>query len=191
VLPAEERGRGDAARGNETMEESPIGAFYGKLKKVNAVCATLAGVVLLFITFSIFVDVFLRYVFGKPTIWITEVSTYLFLYVIYLGTAYALQQGMHIKVTFLLDFFSKGTKRIVDLITSILATLFTVVLLWQTSLMTWSAIKGRWTSPTALNAPYMYIYIIMVIGSLLLLLSFVCTTLLEFSARESEKEGSA
>jgi len=74
----------------------------------------------------------------------------------------------------------------VDLITSILATLFTVVLLWQTSLMTWSAIKGKWTSPTALNAPYMYIYIIMVIGSFLLLLSFVCTTILEFTGRETE-----
>jgi C4-dicarboxylate transporter DctQ subunit len=172
------------------MEPSLFGGFYGKLKKVNAVCATLAGIVLLFITFSISVDVFLRYVFGKPTIWITEVSTYLFLYVIYLGTAYALQQDMHIKVTFLLDVFDKRTQRIVDLITSILATLFTVVLLWQTSLMTWSAIKGKWTSPTALNAPYMYIYIIMVIGSFLLLLSFVCTTILEFTGRETDKAGS-
>ena len=168
------------------MGQSLIGAFYGKLKKVNAASATLAGIVLLFITFSISVDVFMRYVFRKPTIWITEVSTYLFLYVIYLGTAYALQQGMHIKVTFLLDVFGKRTQHIVDLITSILATLFTVVLLWQTSLMTWSAIKGKWTSPTALNAPYMYIYIIMVIGSFLLLLSFVCTTILEFTGRETE-----
>jgi TRAP-type C4-dicarboxylate transport system permease small subunit len=172
------------------MEPSLVGAFYGKLKKVNAVCATLAGIVLLFITFSIFVDVFLRYVLGKPTIWITEVSTYLFLYVIYLGTAYALQQDMHIKVTFLLDFFSKKTQRIIDLITSILAIVFTVVLLWQSSLMTWSAIKGKWTSPTALNAPYMYIYTILVIGSFLLLLSFVCTTILEFTGRGSEKAGS-
>jgi TRAP-type C4-dicarboxylate transport system permease small subunit len=175
---------------NETMNRGSIEAFYDKLKKVNAACATLAGIVLLFITFSISVDVFLRYVFGKPTIWITEVSTYLFLYVIYLGTAYALQRDLHIKVTFLLDVIGKRTQHIIDLITSILAIVFTVVLLWQTSLMTWSAIKGRWTSPTALNAPYMYIYIIMVIGSFLLLLSFVCTTILEFTGRETEKTAS-
>jgi TRAP-type C4-dicarboxylate transport system permease small subunit len=178
------------AGGMKTMEQGLIEGFYGKLRKVNAVCATLAGIVLLFITFSIFVDVFLRYVFGKPTIWITEVSTYLFLYVIYLGTAYALQLDMHIKVTFFLDAFSKRTKRVIDLITSILATLFTVVLLWQTSLMTWSAIKGKWTSPTALNAPYMYIHTIMVIGSFLLLLSFVCNTILEFTGTQTEKAGS-
>jgi TRAP-type C4-dicarboxylate transport system permease small subunit len=173
------------------MEKSALGTFYGALKKVNTVCATLGGVVLLFITFSIFVDVFLRYVFGKPTIWITEVATYLFLYVIYLGTAYALQQGMHIKVTFLRDFFGRGTQRILDLVTSILATLFTVVLLWQTSAMTWAAIKGNWTSPTALNAPYMYIHIVMVIGSFLLLLSFICTTVLEFRGEKTEKAGAA
>jgi TRAP-type C4-dicarboxylate transport system permease small subunit len=134
--------------------------------------------------------VFLRYGLGKPTIWITEVSTYLFLYVIYLGTAYALQQDMHIKVTFFLEVFGKRTQHIIDLITSILAILFTIVLLWQTSLMTWSAIKGRWTSPTALNAPYMYIYTVMVVGSFLLLLSFVCATILEFTGTETEKAGS-
>jgi len=172
------------------MELSQIGALYDKLKKVNAASATLAGIVLLFITFSISVDVFLRYVFGKPTIWITEVSTYLFLYVIYLGTAYTLQRDLHIKVTFLLDVIGKRTQRIIDLVTSILAIVFTVVLLWQTSLMTWSAIKGKWTSPTALNAPYTYIYIVMVIGSFLLLLTFVCTTILEFTDRETEKTGS-
>ena len=172
------------------MEQSLIGGFYGKLKKVNATCATLAGIVLLFITFSISVDVLLRYVFGRPTIWITEVSTYLFLYVIYLGTAYTLQRDLHIKVTFLLDVIGKRTQRIIDLVTSILAIVFTVVLLWQTSLMTWSAIKGKWTSPTALNAPYTYIYIVMVIGSFLLLLTFVCTTILEFTDRETEKTGS-
>ena len=123
------------------MERSPLGAFYGALKKVNTVCATLGGLVLLFMTFSIFVDVFLRYVFNRPTIWITEVSTYLFLYVIYLATAYALQEGMHIKVTFLLDFLGKGTQRIIDLVTSIMAIIFTVVLLWHTSGMTWAAFK--------------------------------------------------
>lgn len=173
------------------MDQSLTGSFYGKLRMVNRVCATVGGVALLFMTFSIFVEVFLRYFFNRPTIWITEVSTYLFLYVIYLGTAYALQQGLHIKVTFLRDFFGTGTRRIVDLVTSILATLFTVVLLWQTSVMTWEAIKGRWTSPTALNAPYMYIHVAMVIGSFLLLLSFICTTILEFKGEGIEKAGAA
>jgi TRAP-type C4-dicarboxylate transport system permease small subunit len=173
------------------MEKSGLASFYGGLKKVNTLCATVAGVVLLFITLSIFVDVFLRYVFGRPTIWITEISTYLFLYVIYLGTAYALQQGMHIKVTFLLNPFGPRSRRVIDLITSIFATFFTLILLWQTSVMTWVAFKGKWTSPTILNAPYVYIHVVIVFGTLLLLLSFICSTILQFTGEESEPGGGA
>ena len=116
------------------MEKSPVAVFYMGVKKVNLLCATLAGILLLFVTLSIFVDVFLRYVFSRPSIWITEVSTYLFLYIIYLATAYTLQVGTHIKVTFLLDPLGPGVKRIVDLITSLFGIVFTVVLLWQSSL---------------------------------------------------------
>ncbi|MEW6665346.1 MAG: TRAP transporter small permease [Thermodesulfobacteriota bacterium] len=173
------------------MGQSPLGAFYGKLKKVNTVCATIAGIVLLFIAFSIFVDVFMRYVFNRPTIWITEISTYLFLYVIYLATAYALQEGTHIKVTFFLGCFEKKTERFIDLITQIMAIAFTVVLVWQTSAMTWSALKGNWTTPTMLNVPFAMIHGIMVLGSSLLLLSFICTTILYFTGEEKEPGAAA
>ena len=80
--------------------------IFSVVEKINTAAATLAGFVLLFVTFAIFVDVFLRYFFNRPSIWVTEVSTYLFLYIIFLGTAYTLQKGMHIRVTFLLDFFN-------------------------------------------------------------------------------------
>jgi hypothetical protein len=42
-----------------------------------------------------------------------------------------------------------------------------------------------------LNAPYAYIHGIMVIGSLLLLVSFVCTIILQFRGEEIEPTGSA
>jgi C4-dicarboxylate transporter, DctQ subunit len=173
------------------MEQSKLGVFYGRVKKVNAFFATLSGIVLMFITLSIFVDVFMRYVFNKPTIWITEVSTYLFLYVIYLATAYALQKGDHIKVTFFLDFCGKEKQRKIDLITQIFGVLFTAVLLWQTSHMTWSAIKGHWTTPTMLNAPFAWIHGVMVLGSFLLLVTYVCTTILYFTGEEKESAGGA
>jgi TRAP-type C4-dicarboxylate transport system permease small subunit len=175
----------------EAVKKNPIVSFYSKLKKLNTFCATLAGLVLLFMTFSIFIDVILRYFFSRPTVWITEVSTYLFLYVIYLGTAYALQQGMHLKVTFLLDLLKGKGTRVINLITSIFAAFFTFVLLWQGSVMTWTAFKKNWTSPTILNAPYAYIHAIIVLGALLLFISFVCSTILEFTGEETEKTESA
>jgi TRAP-type C4-dicarboxylate transport system permease small subunit len=170
------------------MGKSRIAAFYNGVKKVNLLCATLAGILLLFVTLSIFVDVFLRYVFSRPSIWITEVSSYLFLYMIYLATAYTLQVGTHINVTFLLDPLSPRVKRIVNLVTSNFGILFTAVLLWQSSIMTWSAFKGNWTSPTILSAPYVYIHGVMVLGSFLLLLTYICTTILEFRGGDTAEE---
>ena len=120
-----------------TMQMHSLQSAFRLLKKLNALCASLAGAVLLFITFSIFVDVFLRYFFNRPSIWITEVSTYLFLYVIFLGSAYALQQGMHIKVEFLVSWFGLKTRKAIGLFTALLSMIFCLVLIWQTSVMTW------------------------------------------------------
>ena len=155
--------------------------IFDSLKKINTLAATLAGIILLFVTLAIFVDVILRYFFNRPSIWITEVSTYLFLYLIFLATAYTLQQGSHIRVTFLLDYFGDQVRRIIDIITSLFALTFSAVLLWQTSIMTWTAFSENWTSPTMLNAPFAYIYVSMVIGSFLLLLTFLGNIILMVS----------
>ena len=165
------------------MGKDRITFLYEVIKKLNSLCATLSGVVLLFITFSIFIDVILRYFFNRPSIWITEVSTYLFLYMIFLGTAYALQEGLHIRVTFFYVLFGTRAKRFIDLATSLFAMTFSLTLLWQTSVMTWTAFKDNWTSPTMLNAPYAYIYVAMVLGSFFLFLTFLFETVIQF--RES------
>lgn len=168
------------------MATTGVQHILAGLKKINRLAATLSGCILLFITFAIFIDVFLRYFFNRPSIWITEVSTYLFLYIIFLGTAYALQQGSHIKVTFIVGFLGPRLTKIIDLLTAIFAMIFCLVLLWQTTVMTWTAFKEDWTSPTMLSAPYAYIYIIMVIGSLLLFLTFFFETLVKILEPLSE-----
>ena len=171
------------------MKSGRVASIYEKIKRLNTVCATLSGLILLFMTFSIFVDVFLRYFFNRPSIWVTEVSTYLFMYIIFLGTAYALQQGMHLRVTFIFDFFNTRTKRIIELLTSIFAMLFCLVFLWQTSLMTWAAFKEDWLSPTMLSAPYAYIYLAMVFGAFLLFWTFLFRTILQFRGTNPDTPG--
>lgn len=151
------------------------------LLRFNRGCATLAGLVLLFITGAIFVDVFLRYFFDRPSIWVTEVTTYLYLYIIFLGGAYALQNDMHIRVGFLADRLPPAAARWLRLVVMIMAMIFCLGLLWQTSVMTWDAFRENWTSPTILHAPYAYIYAVMVLGSLSLFLTMLVQTILEFS----------
>jgi TRAP-type C4-dicarboxylate transport system permease small subunit len=104
-----------------------------------------------------------------------------------LGTAYALQEGFHIRATFVVDILSDTRKRILNLLTSIISMIFTLVLLWQTSVMTWSAFKEDWRSITLLTAPFAYIYVGMVFGSFFLFLTFLFKTILEFHPKKQEK----
>jgi TRAP-type C4-dicarboxylate transport system permease small subunit len=168
------------------MKNDRVTSAYDKIKRANTICAKLSGLILLFMILSMFVDVFLRYVFNHPSVWVTEVSTYLLLYVVFLGTAYTLQQDTHIRVTFIRDFFDARAKRIIDLLTSIFGMLFTLALLWQTSVMTWTAFKEDWVSPTTLVAPYAYIYCAMVFGALLLFVTYLLRTILQIRGTKLE-----
>ena len=174
-------------RKEQPVEKSRLSSIYDKMKTLNTICTTVSGLILLFVTFSIFVDVFLRYFFDRPSIWITEVSTYLFLYIVFFGAAYALQEGLHIRVTFVVDQLNDSIKRIIGLVTSLIAMFFTFVLLWQTSAMTWAAFKEDWRSITMLMAPFAYIYVGMVFGSLLLFLTFLFQIILQFKALKGEE----
>jgi len=174
---------------NLNMSQGPVFTLYAGIKKVNLICATIAGILMLFVNFSIFIDVFFRYFFSRPSIWITEVSTYLFLYIIFLATPFALQQGRHIKVTFLQSRLNAKTIRIINLGCSILAMVFCLVLIWQASRMTWQAYEEKWVSPTVLNAPLVYVYIVMVVGSTLLLVTFLLRAILEFRGRSLQEDG--
>lgn len=155
------------------MKKKGITVVYEAVKKINTMCASLAGLILLFITFSIFTDVILRYFFNRPSIWITEISSYLFLYIIFLGTSYALQMDLHIKVSFLLTLLPKRYVKWFDVTTSVFCIIFSTVLLWQTAVMTWVSFSEGWTTPTMLGVPCAGIYVVMVFGSAFLLLTFI------------------
>ena len=166
------------------MENGRVGSAYDKIRKANRMCAKLSGLILLFMTLSMFVDVFLRYLFNRPSVWVTEVATYLLLYIVFLGTAYTLQRDTHIRVTFIRDLFDARKRRIIDLLTSIFAMMFILALLWQASVKTWTAFKEDWVSPTTLTAPYAYVYCAMVFGTLLLFVTFLLRTILQFRGIE-------
>ena len=168
------------------MERNPVSALYDVVKKLNSMCATLSGLVLLFITFSIFVDVFFRYFLGRPSIWVTEVSSYLFLYLIFLATSYTFQKGVHIRVTFILDLFKFKTRRFLELVAYLLAVIFCLVLLWETSMLTWEAYADDWIAPTMLSVRYYYIYVVMAFGSFLLFLTALLKAITVFIEKEPQ-----
>lgn len=66
---------------------------------MTLVTGEMAGLAVCLLAFFIGVDIFLRYVFGAPTIWINEAAGYTLLVITFLGLAYTLRENAHIKVS--------------------------------------------------------------------------------------------
>jgi TRAP-type mannitol/chloroaromatic compound transport system permease small subunit len=59
-------------------------------------------------------EVFMRYVFNKPTIWSFDVTYMLYGTIFMLGAAYALHKGAHIRTDFFFEKWSVRTKGVID-----------------------------------------------------------------------------
>lgn len=65
-------------------------------------------------------EVFLRYLFNAPTIWVFDVTYMLYGTVFMLGSAYALRKGAHIRTDFFFEQWSVRTRNIIDSLAYIL-----------------------------------------------------------------------
>jgi TRAP-type mannitol/chloroaromatic compound transport system permease small subunit len=76
------------------------------------------------------VEVFMRYVLGRPTVWALDVTTMSFGALFMLGSAYALMKGAHVRTDMLWEKFSDRKKGIIDSVAYLLLFLPSMVLLF-------------------------------------------------------------
>ena len=102
---------------------------YDSLLHVIGIAELGLGIICLFaIVLFIFSQVVSRYVFNKPLVWVEELSTYCFIWAVYLGTAYALIKGRHIRVTTLIDMFPRIVQEVLAIFTYVCLMFFLIVL---------------------------------------------------------------
>lgn len=73
-------------------------------------------------------EVFMRYVFNTPTIWVHELTVILVGSSMIYGGSYCMANDGHIRVTIIRDSLPLAARKIVDLITAFLTFLFTLSL---------------------------------------------------------------
>jgi len=125
------------------------------------------GVVILMLIVTY--DVFLRTVFNAPTEFAPEISEYILLVIGWLAGGYVLKYKGHVTVDIVYQHFKLRTKAIIDMITSILFFSFCGVLLWRGWELTLYAHKLQHESQI-LAIPMYYIYLIIPLGSFLILI---------------------
>ncbi len=79
-------------------------------------------------TISIILQVFFRYVINRPLIWPEELARMLMIWSIFLASFYALIEGGHIGLEFVMQKFPKRVARIFDIISHLLMLGFLLIM---------------------------------------------------------------
>lgn len=140
--------------------------------KFIAWLAALAGLLLLFICFSICYSIFTRSLDLPSPVWILQFNEYALLWITFLGTAWALSRGKHVSVDLLTGRMGERTKKYFNLAHGVIGFAVCIVLIWYGSMTTWGHFQNGIIDVKAVDVPKYLILMVIPIGFLILCLQF-------------------
>lgn len=111
----------------------------------------------------------MRYVLNKPTIWVHELSLYVFGAMWVLAGGYALKYKAMVNMDLFYGRLSVKRKALVDLATFIITLIFCAVLIWKSGDSAWTSVKWQETSDTIWHVPLYPVRLLIPLGAVLLL----------------------
>ena len=143
------------------------------LDRLNSVMAWIAALAIIFMMFAISYAVIMRYVWNKPVPWIVEISSYLMLYITFLGTAWLQRKGGHVEVDLFTGRLKPRVRAAFKTITSLGGAVVGFILAWKGSLVTVDYFQRDVTAIGILNTPQFLLMGIIPIGGFLLMVEFL------------------
>lgn len=150
-------------------------AFFRKLNGGLAFCCGC----LVFLTgiFAV-IEAIMRGLFNSPTVWTLNVSCYLLIWVVFLGSPYAFQTHGHVAVDLLRDAVDKFApsqipRRIMAIIGYVVSMVFLFSLLYAGYGLVAKAVKFGTLTTTTVPIPMVWLQIAIIIGCILMLLTLV------------------
>lgn len=124
-------------------------------------------------TLAVAYEVVARYFFRRPTTWAVDFTEYALLYVTFLGAAWVLRDGAHIRVEFIVERFGPKPRLALSAIISLVAAGVVAVLMWKGVEVTWEAyVKGQ-AMLNPWRVPRWLLMLPIALGSLLLMIEFL------------------
>lgn len=162
------------------MREKIIGA----ITKLNSAAAFLSGFAVLLISLMYGVEAFSRNLFNRPLEITSSLPQFFMIYVVFLGSAYCLQQGGHIRIEIILDKLNNHYRRIFNFIGYSISALFIGVLLWKGVILTLRSYAAGWQTFTTIQVPIAFINAAIPLGSILMLLALLIVLIQQNKANE-------
>jgi TRAP-type C4-dicarboxylate transport system permease small subunit len=143
------------------------------LDRVHRVMAWVAAACILFMMLAICYSVILRYFWNKPVPWIVEVSSYLMLYITFLGTAWLQRQDGHVEVDLFLSKLKPRVRALLRAITSLGGVAVGFILTWKGAAVTFDFYQRGVTMMGILSTPQCLLLAIIPVGGFFLLIEFL------------------
>ncbi|MFK5633413.1 MULTISPECIES: TRAP transporter small permease subunit [unclassified Ornithinimicrobium] len=146
----------------------------GWISEATGYLSALALVVATFVTAH---AVFVRYFLKAPTVWQTETTTYLLMFVAFVGAAYGLKHHAHVGVDLLIDRVPERPQLVARLVTAVMCLAVVVIVMW-TAYQNWhEAYLFDHRSATAFRFPLWIAYAILPLGMLAVTLQYLAMIL--------------
>ncbi len=111
----------------------------------------------------LFTQIISREIFGQSISWIEELSTYMFVWFVFLGASYAAKMSAHNRVTFQFKFLSKRAVDIIEGIADLFWIFFNVYFFYLAFDFVFNKMNKFWKSQT-LGIEMKWVYIILPIA---------------------------
>ncbi len=157
--------------------------MYNTLKKIlvfiNRINAELSGAIVSLVALSLVVGFIMR-TFGKPLMWVTELSTYGMIAIVYLGLAICQQNKNHIRVEMLIIKFPKHWYQRVNIFGLIMLVVFGSIMFYSSLIEAHHSTINRIGTPGLVPIPVYPAKIILSFGLFLFVIQGILDLVQEF-----------
>ncbi len=159
------------------------------LKKVSAAAHTLGAIVLGAMFVSIVAQVIVR-LLGGAMVWVEELSGYGAVWATYLGIAYALRQGRHVRVDLVTRLVSPKMQATMRGLGDIACVIFTMILTWKAIYLVGVSLQVHRRTPL-LGLPVYLLQIVLPVGFILFGLEALADAIVAVRALKEENKKAA
>jgi TRAP-type C4-dicarboxylate transport system permease small subunit len=100
-------------------------------KSINKYLTGLIGIFMVFMVIDVFLQVLFRFVIERPLSWTEEVSRYLFVWIVWIGSAIVLAEKAHVGIDILVKKFSSNWQRRMEVLIYLVFLFPLCIMLYQ------------------------------------------------------------
>jgi len=157
------------------------------LDRVHNTMAVLAGLILLFITFSMSYSITTRALGIQSPVWTVQFNEYSLLWMTFLASAWTLSRRKHVSMDVVTGQLKPRARRIAGIIHGFMGVFVCGVLFWYSAMITLSLSQRGVIDVQAVDIPKHLVIIVIPFGFLLLILQFLRNLIAAFQEEAADK----